>query len=49
MLPVVTTETADGSQHVTSVSAQERLAAALEVKLLVGFESEAGDREPVTV
>jgi hypothetical protein len=36
-------------QHVTSFTTLERLAAALEVKLLVGFESEAGDRELVAV
>src|SRR5688572_23202672 len=39
----------EGGQHVTSVTTLERLAAALEVKLLIGFESEAGDRELVAV
>ena len=33
----------------TSVTTVERLAAALEVKLVVGFGTEAGDRELVTV
>jgi hypothetical protein len=35
----------ESGQHVTL----ERLAAALEVKLVVGFETEAGDRELVAV
>lgn len=39
----------ESGQHVTSVTTLERLAAALEVKLLVGFETEAGDRELVSV
>jgi ribosome-binding protein aMBF1 (putative translation factor) len=39
----------ESGQHVTSVTTLERLAAALEVKLLVGFETEAGDRELVAV
>jgi hypothetical protein len=34
---------------VTSVTTLERLAAALDVTLLVGFETEAGDRELVSV
>jgi ribosome-binding protein aMBF1 (putative translation factor) len=39
----------ESGQHVTSFTTLERLAAALEVKLVVGFETEAGDREPVAV
>lgn len=39
----------ESGQHVTSFTTLERLAAALEVKLLVGFETEAGDRELVAV
>jgi ribosome-binding protein aMBF1 (putative translation factor) len=39
----------ESGQHVTSVRTLERLAEALEVKLLVGFETEAGDRELVGV
>ncbi len=39
----------ESGQHVTSFTTLERLAAALEVKLLVGFETEAGDRELVSV
>ena len=39
----------ESGQHVTSVRTLERLADALEVKLLVGFETEAGDRELVAV
>jgi ribosome-binding protein aMBF1 (putative translation factor) len=39
----------EGGQHVTSFTTLERLAAALEVKLVVGFETEAGDRELVAV
>lgn len=39
----------ESGQHVASVTTLERLAAALEVKLLVGFETEAGDRELVAV
>jgi ribosome-binding protein aMBF1 (putative translation factor) len=39
----------ESGQHVTSVTTLERLAAALEVKLVVGFETEAGDRELVAV
>jgi ribosome-binding protein aMBF1 (putative translation factor) len=39
----------ESGQHVTSVTTLERLAAALEVKLLVGFETEAGVRELVSV
>jgi len=39
----------ESGQHVTSFTTLERLAAALELKLLVGFETEAGDRELVAV
>ncbi len=39
----------ESGQHVTSVTTLRRLASALEVKLLVGFETEAGDRELVSV
>lgn len=39
----------ESGQHVTSVTTLERLAAALQVKLLVGFETEAGDRELVAI
>jgi len=39
----------ESGRHVTSVTTLERLAAALEVKLLVGFQTEAGDRELVSV
>ena len=39
----------ESGQHVTSFTALERLAAALEVKLLAGFEIEAGDRGMVAV
>ena len=39
----------ESGQHVTSFTTLERLAAALEVKLVVGFETEAGDREIVAV
>jgi transcriptional regulator with XRE-family HTH domain len=39
----------ESGQHVTSFTTLERLAAALEVKLVVGFETEAGDRELVAV
>ncbi len=39
----------ESGQHVTSVTTLERLARALGVKLLVGFETEAGDRELVAV
>lgn len=39
----------ESGQHVTSFTTLERLAAALGVKLLVGFETEAGDRELVSV
>ncbi len=35
--------------HITSVTTLERLAAALEVKLLVGFDTEARARELVAV
>ena len=39
----------ESGQHATSVRTLERLAEALEAKLVVGFETEAGDRELVTV
>jgi transcriptional regulator with XRE-family HTH domain len=39
----------ESGRHVTSVTTLERLVAALDVKLLVGFETEAGDRELVSV
>jgi ribosome-binding protein aMBF1 (putative translation factor) len=39
----------ESGQHVTSVTTLERLAGALELKLLIGFETEAGDRELVSV
>lgn len=39
----------EGGQHVTSVRTLQRLAKALGVKLLVGFEKKAGDRELVAV
>lgn len=39
----------ESGQHVTSVTTLERLAEALQAKLVVGFETEAGDRELVTV
>jgi len=39
----------ESGQHVTSFTTLEQLAAALEVKLLVGFETGAGDRELVAV
>ena len=39
----------ESGRHVTSVTTRERLAATLDVKLLVGFETEAGDRELVSV
>jgi ribosome-binding protein aMBF1 (putative translation factor) len=39
----------ESGQHVTSFTTLERLAAALEVKLIVGFETAAGDRELVAV
>jgi ribosome-binding protein aMBF1 (putative translation factor) len=39
----------ESGQHVTSFTTLERLAAALEVKLLVGFETQAGNRELVSV
>jgi ribosome-binding protein aMBF1 (putative translation factor) len=39
----------ESGQHATSVTTLERLAEALEAKLVVGFETEAGDRELVTV
>jgi len=37
----------ESGQHVTSFTTLERLAAALEVKLVVGFETAAGERELV--
>ncbi|MBA3687497.1 MAG: helix-turn-helix domain-containing protein [Chloroflexi bacterium] len=39
----------EGGQHVTSVRTMQRLAKALGVKLVVGFETDAGDRELVAV
>ena len=39
----------ESGPYVTSFTTLERLAAALEVKVLVGFETEAGDRELVAV
>lgn len=39
----------ESGQHATSVRTLERLAEALEAKLVVGFETEAGDRQLVTV
>ena len=39
----------ESGQQMTSVTTLRRLASALEVKLLVGFETEAGDRELVSV
>ncbi len=39
----------ESGQHVTSVTTLERLAAALEVKLVVGFETTAGERELVAI
>jgi ribosome-binding protein aMBF1 (putative translation factor) len=39
----------ESGQHVTSVTTLERLAGALGVKLVVGFETEAGDRELVNL
>jgi hypothetical protein len=38
-----------GGQHVTSCTTLERLAAALEVKLVARIETEAGDRELVAI
>jgi hypothetical protein len=40
---------AQSGQHVTSFTTLERLAAVLEVKLVIGFQTEAGDRELVAV
>ena len=39
----------ESGQHVTSVRSLERLARALGARLVVGFETEAGERELVTV
>lgn len=39
----------ESGQHVTSVRTLERLAQALEARLVVGFETEAGERDLVTV
>ncbi len=39
----------ESGQHVTNVRTLGRLAEALGAKLVVGFETEAGDRELVTV
>jgi ribosome-binding protein aMBF1 (putative translation factor) len=39
----------ESGQHITSFTTLERLAAALEVKIVVGFETDAGDRVLVAV
>jgi transcriptional regulator with XRE-family HTH domain len=39
----------ESGQHVTSFTTLGRLAGALEVNLVVGFETEAGERELVAV
>ena len=39
----------ESGSYVTTVARLERLAEALELKLLIGFETEAGDRDLVSV